>query len=263
MKTSETKDFGKITLRATYRSKEWTALVKSIVKAEGDLQTVMDSLNHDEVEKFYKVVEGKARCNTFELVIEKTAIDGSDRSSVSFNNAYVPDFITGRLETFPANLPEEDRLRILEQTEIVELSEWQVKRGYCYLLARVNIEASKDCVKRRRFSSAMNYLCQALMQIGAASAKDPAEIEKMVRSRKGLEAAKARLLKDPKQSDKKKVREYWDRWQREPNLYKNQDTFARDMLEKFGEEEGRGNLTSTATIIKKWIPQFRADAPEK
>ncbi|MDR5660984.1 hypothetical protein [Burkholderia cenocepacia] len=263
MKTSETKDFGKISLRATYRSKEWEALVKSILKAEGDLQQVMESLNRDEVEKFYKVVEGRARCDTFEKVIQRTAIEGSERSLVSFNDAYVPDFITGRLETFPASLSEEDRRRILEQTEIVELTEWQVKRGYCYLLAQANIEASKDCVKRRRFSSAMNYLCQALMQIGAASARDPVEIEKMVGSRKGLEAAKVRISKDPKQADKKKVREYWDRWQVEPNLYKTQESFARDMLEKFGEEGGCGSLTSTATIIKKWIPEFRASSQKK
>ncbi|MDN7877476.1 hypothetical protein [Burkholderia aenigmatica] len=195
MKNSETMDFGKISLRGTYRSKEWTVLIKCILKAEDDLKKVMDSLNHDEVEKFSKVVEGRARCDTFEKVIQRTAIDGSERSLVSFNNAYVPDFITGRLEAFPANLSEEDRNRMLEQTEIVELTEWQVKRGYCYLLARANIEASKDCVKRRRFSSAMNYLCQALMQIGAASARDPAEIEAMASKRKGKRAKDAQDAK--------------------------------------------------------------------
>ncbi|MGK8202915.1 hypothetical protein ACRS8P_29165 [Burkholderia cenocepacia] len=192
MKTSEVKDFGKILLRATYRSKEWAALIKSILKAEGDLQKVMDSLHRDEVEKFYKVVEGKARSDAFDIVIERTAISGSSRSVVSFNDAYVPDFITGRLESFPANTPEEDRRQRLERTEVVELSEWQVKRGYCYHLARINLEASKSSVKKRSFSAAMNHLCQALMQIGAASVRDPAEIEQMASNKQAKMAQAAK-----------------------------------------------------------------------
>jgi len=58
------------------------------------------------------------------------------------------------------------------------------------------------------------------------------------------------------QKDKESVYEYWRRWQAQPDLYKNQDAFAQDMLEKFGEESD-GTLTSSATIIKKWIPEFK------
>ncbi|KVN46814.1 hypothetical protein WT12_14610 [Burkholderia territorii] len=91
--------------------------------------------------------------------------------------------------------------------------------------------------------------------------------EKMIRylerqpaenARKG---GKARHVK--KQKDKENVREYWDRWQREPHLYDSQEQFARDMLEKFGEESGGGTLTSADTIKKKWIPEFKATAKNR
>ncbi|EMN5130208.1 hypothetical protein RVV79_003324 [Burkholderia contaminans] len=76
-------------------------------------------------------------------------------------------------------------------------------------------------------------------------------------ARKG---GKARHVK--KQKDKEQVREYWERWQREPLLYDSQEQFARDMLEKFGAESGSGTLTSADTIKKKWIPEFKMKAKE-
>lgn len=58
------------------------------------------------------------------------------------------------------------------------------------------------------------------------------------------------------QEHKELVHEWWLRWQKEPDLYRNQDEFAAAMLDKYGKEVG-GSLTSTATIKNKWIPEFR------
>ncbi|WP_146229991.1 hypothetical protein [Paraburkholderia tropica] len=76
------------------------------------------------------------------------------------------------------------------------------------------------------------------------------------RRKQAYDAAMVRVKRDPKQADKARVREYWDKWQKNSDLYKNQAEFARDMLEKFG-KENNGSLTSTDTIVKKWIPEFR------
>ncbi|WP_208452696.1 hypothetical protein [Burkholderia gladioli] len=77
-----------------------------------------------------------------------------------------------------------------------------------------------------------------------------------VRRNFAYKGAMERLRRDPKQMDKARVYTYWIKWQENPNLYQNQAEFARDMLEKFG-KESNGSLTSTDTIVKKWIPVFR------
>lgn len=53
------------------------------------------------------------------------------------------------------------------------------------------------------------------------------------RSEMALYGAHARLANDPKQKDKKTVRECWDSWQKDPSRYPSKAAFARDMLSKF------------------------------
>ncbi|WP_186209074.1 hypothetical protein [Burkholderia gladioli] len=62
-----------------------------------------------------------------------------------------------------------------------------------------------------------------------------------------------------KSEDKMRAKEYWERWQRDPVLYRSQREFADDMIEKFGVDAG-GTLTSASTITNKWIPEWRGAA---
>jgi hypothetical protein len=48
----------------------------------------------------------------------------------------------------------------------------------------------------------------------------------------GQSGGKAKHAKDPKQVEKKFVRECWNEWQRDPAKYKTKAAFSRDMLEK-------------------------------
>lgn len=183
MDESKIKDLGSVKLQAQYVSPKWKTLIKSILKAHADLESVKDGLDADEVEKFYRVARGVAYCRVQREVIQLTPIDGSDRLNVEFKEPYVHGFVTGRIQAIPGNVRLDSYVPEGHiSVETVDLNHWQIKRGYCYLLADVNLEASIDYVKKKKFDSAMNHLCSALMQIGAASVRDPKEIEQMART---------------------------------------------------------------------------------
>ena len=50
---------------------------------------------------------------------------------------------------------------------------------------------------------------------------------------KAQERARKRHAKDPRQTDKAKVRECWEAWRGKPSNYPSKAAFARDMLEKY------------------------------
>lgn len=52
------------------------------------------------------------------------------------------------------------------------------------------------------------------------------------RSEMGRAAAAARFQRDPKQQEKRFIRDCWQGWQDEPDRYPSQAAFARDMLQK-------------------------------
>lgn len=60
-----------------------------------------------------------------------------------------------------------------------------------------------------------------------------------------LKGAMAKLAADPKQAEKRAVRECWELWRQEPARYDGKAAFARDMLQKFE------SLTSQVTI-ERW-----------
>lgn len=70
-------------------------------------------------------------------------------------------------------------------------------------------------------------------------------------SMKAKFSAKKRLEADPKQEAKKKVRELWDLWQREPARYRSKAAFARDMLDKF-------ELLSNQRVIERWCQEWES-----
>lgn len=62
----------------------------------------------------------------------------------------------------------------------------------------------------------------------------------------------AKLARDPKQAEKRFVRECWESWQAEPTRYKTKAAFARDMIEKCA------HLTST-NQIEEWCRNWERE----
>lgn len=52
------------------------------------------------------------------------------------------------------------------------------------------------------------------------------------KSNQGKKGARAKIERDPKQSEKNLVYECWQKWQKNPDSYRGKAAFARDMLEK-------------------------------
>lgn len=63
--------------------------------------------------------------------------------------------------------------------------------------------------------------------------------------------AQSKLKSDPKQAAKKLVLEIWEKWRKEPNLYKSKAAFARDMLDKFEE-------LSSQRVIERWCLEWES-----
>lgn len=72
------------------------------------------------------------------------------------------------------------------------------------------------------------------------------------------QAVLEKIKNDPKQKTKSKAKEYWDRWQAEPHLYKGPEAYAKDMMNKFGpesdlpEDEMLENIESPRRWQRKW-----------
>lgn len=73
----------------------------------------------------------------------------------------------------------------------------------------------------------------------------------IVHSQRTRRGADARHLKDPKQSAKLGVYEWWKRWQEAPTLYKSKAHFARVMLDKFP-------VLDSQAVIQDWCRDWAA-----
>lgn len=87
--------------------------------------------------------------------------------------------------------------------------------------------------------------------------------ERKARSERATDLAKIRWAED---TEKRKaavvlIKSYWDIWNQDRSLYKNQGEFSRDMEEKIETQIGRGRndvlLYSASTIEVKLIPKIR------
>ncbi len=78
-------------------------------------------------------------------------------------------------------------------------------------------------------------------------------ILKNMASAMGRKGAIAKHEGDPIQAVKKHVLDCWRNWQKNPDNYKSQAEFARDMVDKWPELLKK----SHETIKKKWIPEWR------
>ncbi|EIN02289.1 hypothetical protein WQE_04852 [Paraburkholderia hospita] len=84
---------------------------------------------------------------------------------------------------------------------------------------------------------------------------DPDRLVQKARVMLGRAGAQGKLAKDPKQVEKKFVRDCWQGWQEDPSRYKSKAAFARDMMEKCA------HLTSTKQIedwCRDWEKQKKA-----
>ncbi|GEM_PF-6412298 len=73
---------------------------------------------------------------------------------------------------------------------------------------------------------------------------------RLARKQLATSAAAAKLNNDPRQADKRFVRECWDEWQLEPERYESQAAFARDMMAKCV------HLTSVA-VVERWCRAWK------
>lgn len=72
------------------------------------------------------------------------------------------------------------------------------------------------------------------------------EVRNTTMAQKG---AMAKLAADPKQADKRAVRECWELWREEPTRYDGKAAFARDMLQKF-------EALKSAVVIERWCREW-------
>lgn len=90
-----------------------------------------------------------------------------------------------------------------------------------------------------------------LAEMASGNALTDADIKK-IRSDQGKKGALARLAIDPKQADKKKVRDCWELWQNDKGRYKSKAAFARDMLEKFENLENH-------RVLERWCKEWESE----
>jgi len=107
-------------------------------------------------------------------------------------------------------------------------------------------------LKGSRGNSILTY-GQAQMMLGRAYAMGESYYGRDSVIANAQRAVAARLRKDPKQLDKKTVRECWELWQNEPARYKSNAAFARDMLQKYE------TLTSQP-VIERWCREWKEES---
>ncbi|WP_141397500.1 hypothetical protein [Polaromonas sp. AER18D-145] len=76
---------------------------------------------------------------------------------------------------------------------------------------------------------------------------------------KAASGGKARVAADPKQPLKATVRTYWDRWQKQNNLYSSKAEFALDMLRMFGPESDEKAPLKSADVLTRWCRQWKKE----
>jgi hypothetical protein len=71
-----------------------------------------------------------------------------------------------------------------------------------------------------------------------------------------IKGAMARLAADPKQAEKRAVRECWELWRQDPGRYDGKAAFARDMLHKF-------ETLQSAVVIERWCRAWERELEER
>ncbi len=100
-------------------------------------------------------------------------------------------------------------------------------------------------------SGSLDALANVAVNLAEMMIEKPLDQEtvKGIRSGIGRIAAIAKYAADPKQKDKKIVKECWDVWKNNPDRYKSKAAFARDMREKFPTLESQ-------IVIERWCREW-------
>ena len=133
-----------------------------------------------------------------------------------------------------------------EKSQLAEIAAFGLILFERILQAEADKESYEDYFyKNFQLSECERYVLQSDAKLGMQS-----EAQRTL----AIRGIKAKLAKDPKQKDKKLVRECWDDWQRNPfydgkKRYKGKAAFARDMLTKFQSLESSDVI---ATWCRMW-----------
>lgn len=131
--------------------------------------------------------------------------------------------------------------------------EWrQAKLVFDHMMAVPEIDDTEESLKKYRvhhekldrlISENLNH--ETILQFAVLCAETHA-------AARALMLAEARLAKDPKQADKKGVRECWELWQADKRRYKSKAAFAKDMLDKFEQLESQ-------RVIERWCKEWESE----
>lgn len=112
------------------------------------------------------------------------------------------------------------------------------------------------------FQLAMSILTKEMVAYGGMPPPNEHELIDMGADQQikfqATENAKKKHANDPKQAEKKFVRECWDEWQKSPEQYKNNTKFATAMIDKFRPDnpEEESKHLSSVKVITEWCAEW-------
>ncbi|TDU31306.1 hypothetical protein DFR24_0670 [Panacagrimonas perspica] len=117
------------------------------------------------------------------------------------------------------------------------------------VMAMTTVDSAADCYLQSDMDGIVRHLTDAskimtLREVELSLEMGNDEMKKL---------ARLRHSKDPKQVDKKKVRECWELWKADSSRYKGKAEFARDMLQKF-------DSLKSARVIEDWCREWESSA---
>ena len=111
---------------------------------------------------------------------------------------------------------------------------------------------------RNRAVAAANWLERA-DELYYYSSRNHNLTEKHILSERGLNAVLEKLRLDPKQEEKKIVKDCWDAWQSKPHQYANNTKFATAMIDKFRPDDPKEESKHLSSVkkITEWCTDWK------
>lgn len=134
------------------------------------------------------------------------------------------------------------------------------------LLEQACIFAVKTMRAPRSSSAAWGHACQAEHWLGVLMGlisgfsiqfQLAQNSSQESRTQAAKDRAEQRWLNDPSQKAKLIAKECWDAWKKEPGRYKNQPSFAIDVLDKVDLNKDGNTVITFNTIMKRYIPEWQ------
>lgn len=172
-----------------------------------------------------------------------------------------PTFVwfDGSTENFSADylMDECSVLAMLDQGEYRDTLRYQIKperRRELYTMRCLILLDEVVVDFRNARTSSVGLAISAAMwhQQGVECIPDSSNVRSIVLRDLAITAARARHASDPKQADKKEVKECWRLWVEKPSRYRSKAAFARDMLGKYE------SLTS-AKVVEDWVREWERE----